>query len=75
MLPPLPRVPEAQELVENGSDFVLHASRPSGKRTFLMACARALTQAGQYAALCTRCEIGEASDDATASRRAPRAPP
>jgi hypothetical protein len=68
-------MPKAQELTDDGSDFVLHAPRQSVKTTFLMAYAKALTEAEPYAALCNRCEIGEASDDATASRRAPRAPP
>jgi predicted AAA+ superfamily ATPase len=71
MLPPLPRVPEAQALVERGSYFVLHAPRQSGKTTFLMAFAQALTEGGQYAALYTSCEVGEASgDDAAAAQRA-----
>lgn len=63
MLPPLPRVPEAQGLVERGGYFVLHAPRQSGKTTFLLAFAKALTASGQYAALYTSCEIGEASGD------------
>jgi len=42
---------------------VLHAPRQSGKTTFLIAFAKALTESGQYAALYTSCEIGEASGD------------
>jgi len=71
LLPPLPRVPEAQALVDQGSYFVLHAPRQSGKTTFLMAFAQALTASGQYAALYTTCEVGEAAgDDAAAAQRA-----
>jgi len=51
LLPPLTRVPEAQALVEQGGYFVLHAPRQSGKTTFLMAFAKALTESEQYAAL------------------------
>ena len=63
MLPPLPRVPEAQELVDDGGYFVLHAPRQSGKTTFLMAFAEALTETGAYAALYTTCEAAEAAGD------------
>ena len=71
MLPPLPRVPEAQELVDRGGYFVLHAPRQSGKTTFLMAFAEALTAGGQYAALYTSCEVGEAAgDDAVSAQKA-----
>jgi hypothetical protein len=71
MLPPLPRVPEARALVERGGYFVLQVPRLSGRTTFLMAFAQALTEGGQYAALYTSCEVGEASgDDAAAAQRA-----
>ena len=70
MLAPLPRVPEAQALVEQGGYFVLHAPRQSGKTTFLMAFAKALTASGDYAALYATCEIAEASgDDTEAAQR------
>jgi len=66
MLPPLPRVPEAEGLVEQGGYFVLHAPRQSGKTTFLIALAEALTAGGRYAALYTSCEVGEAAGDDSA---------
>jgi hypothetical protein len=63
IVPPLPRVPEAQGLVEQGAYFVLHAPRQSGKTTFLRALARALTDAGDYAAVYMSCEAAEAKGD------------
>ncbi len=69
MLPPLARVPEAQALVGRGGYFGLHAPRQSGKTTFLLAFAKALTAAGHYVALYTSCEIAEAAgDDAEAAQ-------
>jgi hypothetical protein len=56
--PPLPRVPDVQEHVEDGSDFALHTPRPPGNTAFLMPRARALSKAGQHAALDTRREFG-----------------
>jgi hypothetical protein len=44
MLPPLDRIPEARELVDRGSTFVVHAPRQSGKTTALRALAKALTE-------------------------------
>jgi hypothetical protein len=70
LLPPLPRVPGARELVERGGYFVLHAPRQSGKTTFLKAFARALTQSGSYAALYVSCEAASAKgDDDVAAQR------
>jgi hypothetical protein len=63
MVPPLPRLPEARTLVENGDYFVLHAPRQSGKTTFLRHFARALTAEGTYAALYMSCEAAEAKSD------------
>jgi hypothetical protein len=70
MVPPLPRVPEAREIVEQGGYFVLHAPRQSGKTTFLRAFARQLTSEGLYAALYVSCEAAEAAgDDLGAAQR------
>ncbi|MEI8256502.1 MAG: hypothetical protein WCJ30_12580 [Deltaproteobacteria bacterium] len=70
MIPPLPRVPDARGLVEQGAYFVLHAPRQSGKTTFLRAFAKQLTSEGQYTALYTSCEAAEAmSDDVLAAQR------
>jgi hypothetical protein len=63
MVPPLPRLPEARTLVNNGDYFVLHAPRQSGKTTFLRHFARALTAEGTYAALYLSCEAAEAKGD------------
>ncbi|HBL26962.1 MAG TPA: AAA family ATPase [Acidobacteria bacterium] len=71
MIPPLERLPEARGLVEGGDYFVLHAPRQSGKTTTLLALARALTAAGELAALHFSCETGEpAGDDYEAAQRA-----
>ena len=70
MLPPLPRVPEAPRLVEQGAYFVLYAPRQSGKTTFLRAFAADLTERGPYAALYTSCEVAEAFADDVASAQA-----
>jgi len=61
MLPPLPRMSEAQALVELGRYFVLRAPRRSGVTTSLLAFARALTASGSYAAIYASCETAEAS--------------
>lgn len=63
MVPPLPRVPEAQGLVEQGAYFVIHAPRQSGKTTFLRAFARDLTARGVFTGLYASCEAAEASGD------------
>ena len=63
MVPPLPRLPEAQRLVDMGGYFVLHAPRQSGKTTFLRHFARALTAEGTYAAVYMSCEAAEAKGD------------
>jgi hypothetical protein len=63
MIPPLPRVPEAPGLVEQGGYVVLHAPRQSGKTTFLRAFATKLTADGLYAALYMTCEAAEGSGD------------
>jgi hypothetical protein len=56
MVPPLPRFPEARELIDQQAYFVLHAPRQTGKTTTLRALAKALTSEGRYAALYFTCE-------------------
>jgi DNA polymerase III delta prime subunit len=70
MIPPLSRLPEAFDLVDQGHYFALHAPRQTGKTTTLRALARELIAAGKYAALCFTCEEGEpAGDDYEAAQR------
>jgi len=63
MVAPLPRVPEAPDLVDSGAYFVLRAPRQSGKTTFLREFATQLTKAGQYTGLYASCEAAEAAGD------------
>jgi hypothetical protein len=63
MLPPLARIPEAWELVERSSYFVVHAPRQTGKTTALRALARMLTAEGKLAALHFSCEAAEAAGE------------
>lgn len=70
MIPPLPRVPEARGLVDQGAYFVLHAPRQSGKTTFLRAFAHALTASGLYAAVYASLEAAEALGDDSVSAQA-----
>ncbi len=56
LVPPLPRFPEARELIDQQAYFVLHAPRQTGKTTTLRALAKALTEEGRYAALYFTCE-------------------
>ncbi|PKN32106.1 MAG: AAA family ATPase, partial [Deltaproteobacteria bacterium HGW-Deltaproteobacteria-20] len=37
MVPPIPRLPDAPRLIEQGSFFVVHAPRQTGKSTTLRA--------------------------------------
>ncbi|MBQ6472853.1 MAG: AAA-like domain-containing protein [Victivallales bacterium] len=54
MLPPLPRIPQAWDLVQNEEYFVLHAPRQSGKTTALLALCDELNLQGKYHAVyCT----------------------
>ena len=56
LVPPLPRFPEARDLIDQQAYFVLHAPRQTGKTTTLRALAKALTEEGRYAALYFTCE-------------------
>ncbi|MEW6741699.1 MAG: ATP-binding protein [Planctomycetota bacterium] len=63
MVPAAERLPEAQELVQRGHYFVVHAPRQTGKTTTLRALAEKLTAGGKFAALHFSCESGEPGGD------------
>ena len=63
MVPPIPRLPEAPTLIEQGAFFVVHAPRQTGKSTTLRAICRMLTAQGHYAAVDFTCEAAEPSGD------------
>jgi hypothetical protein len=63
MIPPVPRFPEARELIDRKGYLVLHAPRQTGKTTTLRALAEALTAEGRYAALHVTCEEASAAGD------------
>jgi hypothetical protein len=70
MVPPLRRLPQAPELVDQMGYFVVHAPRQTGKTTILSALAQELTATGRYAALHFSCELGQAvGDDYGAAQR------
>jgi hypothetical protein len=70
MIPPLRRLPEIPELVDESGYFVIHAPRQTGKTTVIRAVAADLTASGDYAALAFSCETGRAAggDDVRAQR-------
>ena len=59
MVPPEPRLPDAPRLIDQGSFFVVHAPRQTGKSTTLRAITNRLTREGRYAAVHFTCETGE----------------
>ena len=63
MVPPIPRLPEAVPLIEQGAFFVVHAPRQTGKSTTLRAICRMLTAEGRYAGVDFTCETAEAAGD------------
>jgi AAA domain len=63
MVPPVPRFPEARELIDQQGYFVLHAPRQTGKTTTLRALAETLTAEGRYAALHFTCEEAAVTGD------------
>jgi len=70
MIPPVPRLPNVKEHIENMEYFVVHAPRQTGKTTTLIALAKELTESGKYAALHFSCEEGRAyPDDVAAVQR------
>ncbi|HOW04567.1 AAA-like domain-containing protein [Methanospirillum hungatei] len=72
-LPPLTRfnLPEILTLISQKKYFVLHAPRQSGKTSCLLACAEYFNKDGQYYALYTNVEAGQAArEDVTLAMRA-----
>ncbi|HET8642944.1 MAG TPA: AAA family ATPase [Pseudonocardiaceae bacterium] len=63
MIPPLRRLPQAPELVDQMGYFVLHAPRQTGKTTVIRGLAEELTAGGKYAALAFTCEHAKAAGD------------
>lgn len=63
MVPPLPRLPNAQRLVDQNAYFVVHAPRQTGKTTTLIAFAKQLTAVGTYAALYFTVEAAKVAID------------
>ena len=63
MIPPLSRLPEAFDLVDQGDYFALHAPRQTGKTTTLRALAKELSAAGKFAAIHFSCEEAEPAGD------------
>ena len=63
MVPASPRLDDVFRLVERKSYFTVHAPRQIGKTTTLLAIARELTAAGQYAAVLVSMELGAGFPD------------
>ena len=63
MIPPLRRLPQAPELVDQMGYFVVHAPRQTGKTTAIQALAQELTAGGKYAAVAFTCEHAKAAGD------------
>lgn len=65
MIPPVPRLPYARELIDMDRYFVVHAPRQTGKTTVLHALAQELRDEGKVAAVAFSCERARtAADDA-----------
>ncbi|OQA55507.1 MAG: hypothetical protein BWY45_02195 [Euryarchaeota archaeon ADurb.Bin294] len=72
-LPPLSRfdLPEILSLISQKKYFVLHAPRQSGKTSCLLACSDYLNKQGDYCALYTNVEAGQAArEDVNLAMRA-----
>jgi hypothetical protein len=70
MLPVLPRVPDAADMIDGNFYFILHAPRQSGKTTFLKALTDKINSDGLYYALYCSLEVSQdVTDDDTAMRR------
>ena len=63
MVPPVPRLPNARDLIDQKGYFVVHAPRQTGKTTTLRALAQALTAKGRYAALHVTCEEASSAEE------------
>ena len=71
LLPPLERLPEVRSLVSDGSYFVIHAARQSGKTTFLRAVTDEINAEGKFHALyCSLESLQGVEDDEKAMPRA-----
>ncbi|MEU4225505.1 ATP-binding protein [Nonomuraea sp. NPDC026600] len=66
MLPPIPRIPEARELIDEEKYFVIRGPRQSGKTTSLQALAAELRNEGEYAAVYISCESASTRADQAA---------
>jgi predicted AAA+ superfamily ATPase len=51
MVPPLDRLPNLQQLIDQRGYFVIHAPRQTGKTTAMLTLAQKLTQSGRYTAI------------------------
>lgn len=58
MLPPLARIPQLEQLIEQRGYFVIHAPRQTGKTTAMLSLAQQLTASGKYAAVMVSAEVG-----------------
>jgi hypothetical protein len=63
MVPPIPRLPDAPRLIEQGAFFVVHGLQSMGKSTTLRAICRMLTAEGRYAAVDFTCETAEPAQE------------
>ena len=66
MLPPISRIPEARELIDEEKYFVIRGPRQSGKTTSLQALAAELRDEGEYAAVYISCESASTRADQAA---------
>jgi predicted AAA+ superfamily ATPase len=70
MLPVLPRLSRITELVDQKTYFIIHATRQSGKTTFLQALTEEINAQGKYYALyCSLEALDEVADDKKAMER------
>ncbi|MDR1936608.1 MAG: ATP-binding protein, partial [Candidatus Accumulibacter sp.] len=63
MVPAIPRLPEATNMVEDGLYFILHAARQSGKTTLIRGLTREINAEGQFCALYCSLEALQGFDD------------
>jgi len=63
MLPAAERLPEARQLIDQQTYFVLHAPRQVGKTTAALELARQLTAEGRYTSAMLSLEVGAAFND------------
>jgi hypothetical protein len=63
MVPPLPRLPDAMEMIEGKFYFLIHAPRQSGKTTFLFALADEINERGRMYALYCSLEVLDSVND------------